>query len=94
MNAIVESGSILTKMTQSATAEWMEFAQERVEKNLDQLGRLARCHTPHEFVSIQSELVRDNLQDWLDCARRMAKRSVRTAEQATIKITEQIGQAA
>ncbi|EJW12979.1 hypothetical protein A33M_1323 [Rhodovulum sp. PH10] len=90
VDAIVESSSILTEMTKQVTKAWMDFTGERLEQNFDRAGRLLQCRTPQEMISIQSEIMRANLESWLDCTRRIAEKSVHSAEQAMQRAEERI----
>src|SRR5215213_622166 len=75
---------------QEVSQELLGLAQERLSKNVDGLNRLAGCRSMQEFVSVQSDLVRDNLQQVvrdnlqqvIETNRRVAEVSLRIADEA------------
>ena len=63
--------------------------QEQIQRNLYVLRDLSRCRSVQEFVSIQSELLRDNVQHTFEDTRRLAGVSARIAEEATRTVAQQ-----
>ncbi|MFZ0457152.1 MAG: phasin family protein [Rhodoplanes sp.] len=51
---------------------------------------LLRCRSPQDFTAVQSELLRDNLESFLQCARRIAEKSMQMAEEATKRTAEAV----
>ena len=92
-DAIMQSSSVLAGVTQRISREWVNFTRERMEQNLKQFESLLRCRTPQELAAIQSELLRDNLGSFLQCARRIAEMSMQTADQATRRMSETVERA-
>ena len=87
VDAIVESSAVLTQGLDGISREWLEFARKRIEQNMNRLNDLARCRTPQQLVAVQSEMLRDNIEDLLHSSRRVAEFSARLAEEATGKMT-------
>jgi hypothetical protein len=90
IDAIVRSGAMIVDVTQSISREWTDFARERIEQNFNRFDSLLRCRTPQDFVALQSELLRDNLESFLQCARRVAEKSVHVADESTRKVAENV----
>jgi phasin family protein len=88
LESIVQSGTILAGGVQNISREWMEFARKRVRQNLQHFDALANCRTPHELVAAHSDLLRDNLEDFVNSARRVAEISVQMADEAARKMTD------
>jgi hypothetical protein len=88
LESIVQSSAILAGGVQNISREWLDFARKRVQQNLQRVDALVNCRTPHELLAAQSDLVRDNLEDFVHSARRMAEISVHIAEEAAGKMTD------
>ena len=88
IDAIMQSSAMIIEVTQSISREWTDFARERIEQNVNRFDSLLRCRTPQDFAALQSELLRDNLESFLQCARRVAEKSVHVADESTRKVAE------
>ena len=86
--AIVQSGTVVTEITQRLYGEWVDFARERMERNFDRIDALMRCHTPQDFIALQSELMRDNVEGFLGYAGRVREHSVRLADEAKKRLID------
>src|SRR5215207_7548430 len=82
LQAVSQANTVLARGFQEASHEWISLAQERVTKNMDGLSRLGGCRSVQDFVAVQSDLVRDDLQRVIDTNRRIAEVSLRVAEEA------------
>lgn len=87
---VAQSSAILAKAIQDISHECFEFARKRMAHNLDWFDALMRCRTPQELAVVQSDFVRDNLEDLLQTSRRMAEISVRMADQEVRNATEAV----
>src|SRR4051795_3877092 len=58
LQAVSQASSVLMKGAQEVSHEWFGFAQERVQKNMDGLSRLAGVRSVQDFIAVQSDLVR------------------------------------
>jgi len=86
LEAVTETGSVLARGFQELSKEWFELAQQRLQKNVEGLTRLAQCRSLPDFAAVQSDLVRDNVQQIIDSTRQIAERSVEIANEAAQKI--------
>jgi phasin family protein len=82
IEAVSQASTVLVRGFQEVSREWFGSAQERFTKNIEALSRLAHCRSAQDFIAIQSELVRDNMQQAIDTSRRLAQASVRVADEA------------
>src|ERR687887_427951 len=81
LEAIAQSSSILAHAIEQVSRECFEFARKRMAQNLDWFDALMRCRSPQELATVQSDFVRDNLDDLLQTSRRMAEISMRMADE-------------
>lgn len=88
LDAVIGSSAAIAEAMQKISREWMEFAQSRLEQNLERFQALTRCRTPQDFAAVQSEVVRDNLEGFVQSARRTAEISARMADDAMRKLAE------
>jgi phasin family protein len=89
LQAVTQASTILVKGAQDVSREWFGLAQERLTRTIDDLNRLARSRSVHDFVAVQSDLVRDSLQQAIETNRRVAELSARVAEDAARRIQAQ-----
>ena len=82
LEAIVQSGTVLTEITQRLCEEWAEIARARMDRGFDRIDALLRCRSPQDFAAIQSELLRDNIETFLGYARKAGEHSARLADEA------------
>ncbi len=82
IQAVSQVSSVLVRGTQEVSQELLGLTRDRLTKNLDAFNRIAGCRSVQEFLAIQSELARDNLQQVIDTNRRVAEVSLRIADEA------------
>src|SRR3954469_20151990 len=82
LQAVSQASSVIVKGAQDVSREWFNSAQERLTKGMDGLNRLAGCRSVQDFVAVQSDLARDDLQQVIDTNKRVAELSVRVADEA------------
>jgi hypothetical protein len=83
MEAVTRCGTVLTQAFQDASRNWFELAQKQWQRNLDGMNKLARSNSVQEFTSIQSELIRESLQEMVQDSRGIAETSLRAVEDAS-----------
>jgi len=94
LQAVSQAHTVLARGFQEASHEWVNLAQERVTKNLEGLNRLAGTRSVQDFMAVQSDLVRDDLQRLIETNKRVAEVSVRVAEEAARIIQAQADKSA
>jgi hypothetical protein len=80
--AVSQASSVLASGLQEASREWFGLARERLAKNIEAFGRLARCRSPQDLIVVQSDLARDNIQQAIETSRRVGQVSLRIAQDA------------
>jgi hypothetical protein len=88
IEAIVQSGTIIAGGMQSISRELFDFARKRMEQNLHRADAVMTCRTPAELIAAQSDLVRDNLEDFVQSTRRIAELSMQMADEAARRMSD------
>ncbi|MBM0204550.1 phasin family protein [Micromonospora sp. STR1s_5] len=82
MEVVNRCGTVLTQAFQDTTRSWFELSQKQWKRNLEGLNRLARVKSVQEFAAVQSELLREGLQEMVNDSRAIAEGSLRAVDQA------------
>lgn len=83
MEAVTRCGTVLNQALQDASRNWFELTQKQWQRNLDGLNKLARSQSLQEFTAVQSELVREGLQNMVQDSRAIAETSLRAVDEAS-----------
>ena len=89
VRAVSQASSALAKGAQDASRAWFELTQKAVRTNLEALGQLAGCRSVQEVVTLQSNLLRDNLQQAIESGEVIAQASANAIREATRAIHPQ-----
>lgn len=91
VQAVSQASTALAKGAKDASQAWFELSQRAVRTNLEALGQLASCRTMQEVVTLQSNLLRDNLQQAIEGGEAIARASTDAIHEATRAIHQQPG---
>ena len=89
LQAVSQASSVLMKGAQEVSQEVFGLVQDRLQKNVEAVNRLAGTRSVQDFVAVQSDLARDGLQQVIDTNKRIAEVSVRAADEAARAIQAQ-----
>src|SRR3954447_20261713 len=89
LQAVSQASSILARGAQEVSREVIQLVQDRLEKNVEAVSRLASTRSVQDFVAVQSDLARDGLSQVIDTNKRIAQLSVRVADEAARAIQAQ-----
>jgi hypothetical protein len=73
MQAVLQSATDFAGGLQDVTGEWMRSAQRQVERNLDQMEQLGQCRTFHDFLALQTQMIRENMETLLQSVQHIGK---------------------
>jgi hypothetical protein len=88
VESIVQSGTVIAGGMQNISRELIDFARNRMEQNLQLADAVMGSRTPQEFMAAQSNLVRDNLEDFVRSMRRIAEISMLMADEASRRMSD------
>ena len=83
VQAIARSNRILARGAGTIALEWFGLRQERLLKNLDGMNDLLACRSMPDLVSLQSALMRQNVEQMIGSSQRLGQISAQVAQEAT-----------
>lgn len=93
VEAIVQCGSVLMDGMQSVWREYLSFTQEAMQRQVNGLGSIMRTRSVPDFYAAQSDLVKGELELWLNRSVRMSELSAQAANDAARRLTERVDEA-
>lgn len=82
MEAVSRCGTVLTQAIQDASRGWFELGQKQWQRNLDGMTKLSRAKSVQEFTAIQSDLMRESLQNMVQDSKSITETSLRATDEA------------
>jgi len=82
IQAASRAGAGLTIAAQEASREWLNLARQAMEANFETLRELGSCRSVEEVASVQTKLVRTNLEHAVQAGKAIVERSQRSLEEA------------
>jgi hypothetical protein len=89
IQAIANTSSVLARGFQDVVREWLSFTQSRLDENLERLNALTACRSIPDFVALQSDLIRENMEEMIDKGQQIMQHSTEVTHEAARTITAQ-----
>jgi phasin family protein len=86
LEMLTQASTMLTRGVQDLSREWFSLTQERLQKNVEDFGVLARCQSLPDFMAAQSTIMRHNLEQTIEGTRRIAEVATRVANEAGLTL--------
>jgi Phasin protein len=80
--AMAQSGTVLSETAKHLVEEWTDIGRARIERGFGRIEAFLRCRTPQDFAALQGEVLRDNMETVVSCARKAIEHSTRLADEA------------
>ena len=82
LDAIMQCSTELVKGNQKITHIWLDGIQTHVRHNVENIGSLLGCRTLMEFIAVQSDIVRQSMEDMMQNNLRLSETSSQIARTA------------
>ena len=89
LQAVTQASTVMARGAQEVSQQLFGLMQGQLQRNLDAVSRIAGCRSVQDVIAVQSELVRDNLQQAIDTSRRVAEVSLKMSDEAAYTIQAQ-----
>jgi phasin family protein len=83
LRAVSQASTALAKGAQDASRAWIELTQKTVRSNMEAFGQLTQVRSLPELVALQSNLVRDGLEQAIASSEEIARVSADAIREAT-----------
>jgi phasin family protein len=88
VQTLLDSSTVVASGIQNVSGEWMRFVQKRVEENLRNFDDLMNCRSIPDCMAIQTRMMRDNFEAFLQTARRTSELSTKLADDAVKQMSD------
>lgn len=88
LDGMVQTGLVLARGSQQALTQWVDYGRQATDRNVRALNDLGRIRSMKDLVTWQTELMKDNIEDWLHSSIQLYELSAQAAKEAVDKMRE------
>jgi phasin family protein len=88
VQTFLDGSTVVASGMQNVSSEWMRFVHKRAEENLKNFDELMSCRSIPDCVAIQTRMIRDNFEAFLQTARRTSELSTKLADDAVKQMSK------
>jgi len=88
LTAVMQSSQSLNEGFRKFSDECFKFVRTRMEHTLDHIERTFHSRNPRELAAVQTEALRDHLEDLVRSTQRIAQVTQQTADEASRKLSD------
>lgn len=85
---IIHSSNAMAKSMSGISQEYFAFVRHQIESGMNRMNELWRCRTPQDIAAVQSEYLRESMENALQSGRRIADMSLKAVDDAGRKIAQ------
>ncbi|WP_027579462.1 phasin family protein [Bradyrhizobium sp. Ai1a-2] len=86
----LHSTTAIAKGMSGMSQEYLAFVRHQIECSMNRMNELWRCRTPQDVVAVQSDFVRETMENALESGRRMADMSLKAADDTAKRMAQTI----
>ena len=88
LSSFMASGSVIANGLQSISKEIFECTQQGMQKQIAHINEFAKCKSPSDVFALQTQIYRENVEDFIASSRRISDVAKAMAEEATLKLKD------
>jgi phasin family protein len=73
---------------QAISKEILEVTQQNMQRQVSQMSDLAACKTPGDVYTVQSRIMRENIEAFIAATRRISEVATNITQDATSKLSK------
>ncbi|MGY3616741.1 phasin family protein [Bradyrhizobium sp. USDA 10063] len=88
--SVLHSTTAIAKGMSGMSQEYLAFVRRQIESSISHMNELWRCRTPQDVVAVQSDFVRETMENAVESGRRMADMSLKAADDTAKRMAQTI----
>ncbi|MCA6106816.1 phasin family protein [Bradyrhizobium cenepequi] len=89
-SSVFHSTTAIAKGMSGMSQEYLAFVRHQIESSMSHMNELWRCRTPQDVVAVQSDFVRETMENAVESGRRMADMSLKAADDTAKRMAQTI----